>query len=165
MRTPNGEPFNIKTQSIPDIFEEIFAPFVQQFGDSTEYKSFVGQKSSDGSVYTIAFEIPRLVKDTISVEIEEDLTTTSLARRVGYPSYKIVVKAAQLLLVNYLDETQESAKKRYEQDFALHGQNVALDGSLKLSYTEGVLTIEIPLRKPTEAKKQGLSARLSDIES
>ena len=152
--------------NMTDIFDKIFAPITEQFDvDNAEYKTFVGQRATDGSVYTIAFEVPRLIRDTISVEIEEDLTTTSLARRVGYPSYKIVVKAAQQLLVNYLDETQESAKKKYEQDFALHGQNVALDGSLALSYGEGVLVIEIPLTKPVQAKKAVLSARLSGMDA
>ncbi len=158
---PN-KPMNIKTQSIPNILDEIFAPFV---ADTVEYRTYTGKKSEDGTTYTFAFEIPRLVRDTIAVEIEEDLKNTSPARRIGMTSYKITIKAAQQLLVNYLDETQESAKKKYEQEFVLHGQSVALDGELGLSYSEGVLVVEIPLTKPVQPKKATLSAKLADIES
>ena len=138
--------------SIPDIFEEIFAPFVT----SIETKNYVGSKSTDQSTYTLTVEIPRLLKDTISVEVEPISTTSA---------YKVVIKAAQNLLTNYLGSSTESAKKRYEQEIMILGQQVALDGSLNLSYTEGVLCIQIPLTKPVQPKKATLSAKLSDIES
>lgn len=144
--------------SIPDIFEEIFAPFTAAASGNTP-KTYVGQVSTDGSVYKVAVEIPRLVKDTISVEVEP---TNSQYKT---PTYRVVIKAAQDLLTNYLDSASESAKKRYEQEILIFGHQVALDGSLKLSYGEGVLIIEIPLTKPVQPKKATLSARLGDIES
>ncbi len=152
---PN-KPVNIKTQSIPNILDEIFAPFV---ADTVEYKTYTGKKSEDGTVYTFAFEIPRLIRDTITVEVEPTSTQYKTM------AYKVVIKASQDLLTSYLNSTTESAKKKYEQEFVLYAQQVALDGELGLSYTEGVLVVEIPLTKPVQPKKATLSAKLADIES
>lgn len=150
-----NKPLMSNTPSIPNILDEIFAPFLTE----TSTKNYVGSVSSDQSTYTLAVEIPRLLKDTISVEVEPTSTQYKTS------AYKVVIKAAQDLLTNYLDSASESAKKRYEQEILIFGHQVALDGSLKLSYTEGVLTIEIPLTKPVQPKKATLSARLGDIES
>jgi HSP20 family molecular chaperone IbpA len=147
-----NKPMN-NTSSIPTILDEIFAPFLTE----THTRNYVGSASSDQSKYTLAVEIPRLIKDTISVEVEPTSTQYKTM------AYKVVIKAGQDLLTNYLDSSTESAKKRYEQEITILGQNVALDGSLALSYTEGVLCIEIPLCKPVQPKKATLSARLSDM--
>ena len=150
-----NKPLMSNTPSIPSILDEIFAPFLTE----TSTKNYVGSVSSDQSTYTLAVEIPRLLKNTISVEVEPTSTQYKTS------AYKVVIKAGQDLLTNYLDSSAESAKKRYEQEITILGQQVALDGSLKLYYGEGVLCIEIPLTKPVQPKKQTLSARLSDIES
>jgi len=153
-----------KTESIPTIFDETFAPFIiETFGNQQKSPTYRGQKSPDQYTYILAIEIPRLIYNTISVEIEEDLKSTSQFRRVGYPSYNIVIKADQLLLAIYSNATERSTKKKYETECVLEGQIVALDGSLTLAYSEGVLMIEIPLQRPVEAKTKALSARLSDM--
>jgi HSP20 family molecular chaperone IbpA len=143
--------------SIPDIFDEIFAPLVGATCSNTPNQgSYTGEVSADGSVYTFVVEIPRLVRDTIAVDVEKMPTSDY---------YKVKIKAGQELLSNYLQPTQESAKKAYEQHFTLKRSDIALDGDLGLSYTEGVLCIQIPLTKPTQPKKQALSAKLSDIDA
>lgn len=157
MRDCYGNPYNVKTPSIPNILDEIFAPFTEALSEAT--KTYTGSVSSDGATYTLAFEIPRLVKDSITVTVKP---TTSNYKT---SAHKIVIKATQESLQKYVEpeyKKQETAKS-YQQDFILYSQQVALDGSLKLYYGEGVLVVEIPLTKPVQAKKQTLSARLSDI--
>lgn len=145
--------------SFPDI-EEIFAPFIAAASGKTPTpKTDIGQVAPDGSVYTLAVEIPRLVRDTIAVSVEP--ITTDYKTMAN----KVVVKATENLLSSYLNSLTKSAKKLYEQEFLVLGQRVALDGELGLSYSEGVLVIEIPLCKPVQAKKASLSARLADIEN
>lgn len=165
----DGKPFprnpmnKNNTPSIPDIFEEIFAPFfaeeLKQTFPTRYTTMYEGQVSADGSVYTLAFEVPRLVKDSITVTVEP---TTSQYKT---SAHKVVIKATQKPLQNYVEPNHDKQEtiKPYQQDFILYSQQVALDGSLTLAYTEGVLCIQIPLTKPVQPKKASLSARLSDI--
>jgi HSP20 family molecular chaperone IbpA len=142
------------TSSIPNVFDAFFAPF-------TEALTYTGSVSSDGARYTLAFEIPRLIKDSITVTVEP---TTSQYKT---SAHKIAIKATQEPLGNYSvpDHSKQETAKPYQQDFILYSQQVALDGSLKLYYSQGVLVVEIPLQRPVQTKKQALSARLSDLES
>jgi hypothetical protein len=143
--------------SFPDIIDEIFAPLVASI--ETKPKTDIGKQAPDGSIYTLAVEIPRLVRDTITVSVEPISTQHKTM------AHKVVVKAGQKLLENYLDANAECAKKSYQQEFIVLGQQVALDSSLNLYYSEGVLVVEIPLTKPVQPKKAILSARLSDMEA
>lgn len=147
------------------IFDEMFTPIRTTTKNLEEMMIkaplYKGQKSSDGSAYILAIEIPRLIPETVSVEIIENLKSTSPFKRTGYPSYNIIIKAAQNLIDYYLfDTTEESAKRKYEEQCDLEGQNVDLDGDLTLSYSEGVLVIKIPLKKVCERKVQSLKAKL-----
>ncbi len=150
---PNSKRMN-NTPSIPKILDAFFAPF-------TEALTYTGSVSSDGARYTLAFEIPRLIKDSITVTVEP---TTSQYKT---SAHKIAIKATQEPLGNYSvpDHSKQETAKPYQQDFILYSQQVALDGSLKLYYSQGVLVVEIPLQRPVQTKKQALSARLSDLES
>ena len=144
--------------TFPEVIDEIFAPLVASIG--TKPKTNIGQESPDGSVYTVAIEAPRLVRDSITVSVEPTSTQYKTM------AHKVVVKASEKLLDSYLlNRNQEFAKKVYQKEFIILGKRVDLDGALSLSYSEGVLVVDVPLTKPTEAKKQGLSARLSDIEN
>lgn len=155
------QPFDYKyvKRPMPNILDEIFAPFTEALSEAT--KNYSGQVSSDGSIYRVAFEIPRLVKDSINVTVEP---TTSQYKT---SAHKILIKATQKSLQNYVEpnHNKQETIKPYQQDYILYSQQVALDGSLKLYYGEGVLVVEIPLTKPSESKKATLSARLADIES
>lgn len=139
------------TPSIPTIFDEIFAEATLQL-----IKTSAAQEVGD--LLTIVVEIPRLKRDSIAVEIEHQGKRTF--------EYNLVVEGLEIPLASYLVECEETAYKKYRNTYKIEtSRPVALDGSLTLAYSEGVLVIEIPLTKPVQPKKQGLSARLSDIES
>ena len=137
------------------IYSNLDSIFASTFASST--KKYVGAVSKDNSTYTLVFEVPRLVRESICVDVD--------SLNSSYKFFKVTIKAKQRLLFDYLDETQEPTAEDYEEAFSLKGLDIALNGDLTLAYSEGVLSIQIPLQRPVQPKKQGLSARLSDIES
>lgn len=158
--------YNIKTPSIPNILDEIFAEVVRNAPTPTTIQGYNNQlqltKTSAvqevENLLTVVVEIPRLKRDSIAVEIEHQGKRTF--------EYNLIVEGAEIPLTSYLVECEQTAYKKYRNTFKIEtSRPVALDGSLTLAYSEGVLVIEIPLCKPVQAKKASLSARLSDIDA
>lgn len=153
------------TPSIPTILDEIFAEVVRNAPISTSTTlqdqlqlTKTSAVQEVGDLLTVVVEIPRLKRDSIAVEIEHQGKRTF--------EYNLVVEGSEIPLTSYLVENEQTAYKKYKNTYKIEtSRPVALDGELGLSYTEGVLCIQIPLTKPVQAKKQALSARLADIEA
>lgn len=158
--------YDYKYRPQPSIFDEIFAEAVRSIPTPTTLQGYVNQlqltKTSavqeKDDLLTVVVEIPRLKRDSIAVEIEHQGKRTN--------EYNLIVEGLEILLTSYLFENEQTEYKKYKSSYKIEtSRPVALDGALGLSYTEGVLVIEIPLCKPVQPKKASLGARLSDIES
>lgn len=154
------------SKSKPTILDEIFAEAVRNAPTPTTLTGYNNQlrltKTSAiqevDDLLTIVVEIPRLKRDSIAVEIEHQGKRTF--------EYNLVVEGLEIPLTSYLVECEETAYKKYKNVYKIETlRPVALDGSLMLAYSEGVLIVKIPLTKPVQPKKASLSARLADMES
>jgi len=143
--------------SIPSILDEIFEPFSPtRLQVYKEQQTIALQEADD--LLNVALETPRLDRSTISVSVQKQNRRTF--------EYDLIIEAGEIPLDAYLSDCETKALKTYKKVFRIEtSRPVDLDGVLSLSYSEGVLVVDVPLTKPTEPKKQGLSARLSDIES
>ncbi|MCA6430250.1 MAG: hypothetical protein IM613_12515 [Cytophagales bacterium] len=141
------------TLNFPSIFDEILGEYHTPI-TTLPYKpicvhSTIAVKEVDG-LMTIAVEAPRLVSNTVVVSVQKPALRTF--------QYELTINAEEITLSSYGGECKTT---NYNRSIKFEtSRPVALDGSLNLDYKEGVLVIGVPLQKPTEAKKQGLSARL-----
>ena len=161
-------PFDYKyvKRPMPSILDEIFTEAVRNLTTPTTLQGYNNQlqftkttalQESD-DLLNVALEIPRLERSSISVSVQKQ------NKRIS--EYDLIVEAGEILLDAYLSDCETKALKTYKKVFRIEtSRPVDLDGALSLSYSEGVLVVDVPLTKPTEAKKQGLSARLADIEN
>lgn len=133
------------TLNFPSIFDEILAEVAS---NTSEVGLTTVNETED--YLNIGLEIPRLQSETVSVSVQKQGMR-----------YVLFVEGLQTFLSSYLSTEAEKKAKTYNTAYRFTtSRPVALDGSLNLDYKEGVLMVGVPLQKPTEAKKQGLSARL-----
>ena len=131
--------------SFPSIFDEILA----EVASNTSEVGLTTANETEDYLH-IGLEIPRLQSETVSVSVQKQGMR-----------YVLFVEGLQTFLSSYSSTEVEKKAKTYSTAYRFTpSRPVALDGSLNLDYKEGVLVVGVPLQKPTEAKKQGLSARL-----